>query len=213
MPHEEEGVIKYHLNFEAGEPPSPLLIEDINNWRTLLHQMQLMGQDPQRYGGLGFGNISCRLPDREGKGFVVSGTQTGHLHQLEPEHYCTVTDWDIAANQLWARGAMQPSSEAITHGAIYDLSDEICVVIHVHSPEIWQCAGSLRLSQTGTETGYGTPQLAREIRELYESGALEKSRLVVIPGHLDGVISFGATAEHAGHEIVKTLASAIQNFK
>ena len=212
MPH-DEGVIKYHLNFEVAAPPDYSSIEDINNWRTLLHQMQLMGQDPQRYGGLGFGNISCRLPARQGKGFIVSGTQTGGLHQLKPEHYCLVTDWDVARNQLWAAGAVRPSSEAITHGAIYDLADDINVVIHVHCPEIWQCAGSLRLPVTGPDTAYGTPALAQEIKDLNDSGAFLKSRLVVVPGHQDGVISFGSTAEHAGHEIVKTLASAIQNFK
>lgn len=212
MPH-DEGVIKYHLNFETGEPPIPSLIEDINTWRTLLHQMQLIGQDPGRYGGLGFGNISCRLPHGMGKGFVVSGTQTGHIHLLGADDYCLVTDWDVAGNQLWARGPVQPSSEAITHGAIYDLADEIMAVIHVHSPEIWRCAQSLRLPCTDQDTAYGTPQLSAEIAALYRAKAFAKSRLVVIPGHEDGVISFGASAEQAGHEIIKTLAAAIQNFK
>jgi ribulose-5-phosphate 4-epimerase/fuculose-1-phosphate aldolase len=153
------------------------------------------------------------LPAREGKGFIVSGTQTGGIHQLRPEHYCVVTDWDVAGNQLWASGPVQPSSEAITHAAIYDLSDDIQVVIHVHCPEIWQCAASLALPCSQPETAYGTPELAEEVRQLYQSDAFHKHRLLVIPGHQDGVITFGKTAEHAGHEIVSQLASAIQNFK
>ena len=212
MPH-DEGVIKYHLNFDTGDAPAHDIIEDINNWRTLLHQMQLIGQDPQRYGGLGFGNISCRLPASGNKGFIVSGTQTGGIHQLRPDHYCVVTDWDVAGNQLWASGPMQPSSEAMTHAAIYELPDDIQVVMHVHCPEIWQCAASLALPSSRPDTAYGTPELAQEVRVLYESGAFRKHRLLVVPGHQDGVIAFGNTAEHAGHEIISQLASAIQNFK
>lgn len=212
MPH-DEGVIKYHLNFELAEPPAFALVEEINYWRTLLHQMQLIGQDPGRYGGLGFGNISCRLPEALGKGFLITGTQTGHIHQLQPEHYCKVTDWDVATNQLWAYGQVQPSSEAITHGGIYDLASDIRVVIHIHCPEIWRCVESLRLPATGKDTAYGTPQLADEITALYRAGSWTGAGLLVIPGHEDGVISFATTAEHAGHEIIKTLAAAIQNFK
>lgn len=212
MPH-DEGVIKYDLDFKPGPAPLYSQIEEINNWRTLLHQMQLIGQDPARYGGLGYGNISCRLPRDKTNQFIVSGTQTGALAQLQAEHFCLVTSCDVERNTLSATGAIRPSSEAITHGALYQLSADIHVVIHVHCPDIWQCANALQLPKTGADTAYGTPQLARDIQALFAADAFRKDQLFVVPGHQDGVISFGSTAEHAGHEIVKTLASAIQNFK
>lgn len=211
MPY-DEGVIKYQLDFQPGVEPAFADIEEINNWRTLLHQMELIGQNPDRYGGLGYGNISCRHP-RELERFIVSGTQTGHIHQLTPSGYCTVSECDVVGNHLVASGPVKPSSEAITHGALYQYADDIKVVIHVHCPEIWRCRAALRVPCTGEETRYGTPELAAEIKELFEQGAFEKQQLLVIPGHEDGVLAFGGTAEHAGHEIIKILASAIQNFK
>lgn len=209
---QDEGVIKYNLVFDMGDAPRSADIEDINNWRTLLHQMQLIGQDVNRYGGLGFGNISCRRPGNPNH-FIVSGTQTGGIHLLKAEHYCTITQCDIHHNKVKAFGLIRPSSEAVSHGVLYQLSADINVVIHVHCPEIWQCADSLRLPKTGPQTPYGTAELANEISRLYAAGAFAKQHIVVVPGHEDGVIAFGSTAEHAGHQIVKTLASAIQNFK
>ncbi|MCG8673351.1 MAG: hypothetical protein MI867_28435, partial [Pseudomonadales bacterium] len=83
----------------------------------------------------------------------------------------------------------------------------------VHCPEIWRCHEMLRLPHSSEDVRYGTPELAAEIKAMMEEGAFDNCQLMVIPGHEDGVISFGATAEQAGHEVVKVLASAIQNFK
>lgn len=209
----DEGVIKYQLDYSESTAPEPALIEDISNWRTLLFQMGLIGQDPDRYGGLGYGNISCRIPESDNHQFIVSGTQTGHLNQLTPEHFCTVTHCDVEGNHLIASGPVKPSSEAITHGAIYQYKSDANVVIHVHCPEIWRCHEMLRLPHSSEDVRYGTPELAAEIKAMMEEGAFDNCQLMVIPGHEDGVISFGATAEQAGHEVVKVLASAIQNFK
>jgi L-ribulose-5-phosphate 4-epimerase len=44
--------------------------------------------------GIGFGNISQRLAPSNGL-FVVSGTQTGHLPQLNAQHYAIVTQYSI----------------------------------------------------------------------------------------------------------------------
>ena len=61
---EREGVIKYRLEHRAG-PLEPRLYGDLacqlNAWRELLALTGLVGQDPQRYGGAGFGNVSARV--------------------------------------------------------------------------------------------------------------------------------------------------------
>ena len=173
--------------------------------------MQLIGQDNNRYGGLGYGNISCRVPGTDQ--FIVTGTQTGAEPQLDPDDYCVVTACDVEANALSAKGKLKPSSEAITHGAIYQYDPGVNVVIHVHCPEIWRCADALRLQKTGDQTAYGTPELAHEIKALFAENRFTREALFIIPGHEDGVIAFGETAEQAGHQIVTILASAIQNFK
>ena len=93
-------------------------------------------QDPARYDGLAFGNISCRAP----AGFVISGTQTGAT-----AHYCPAT-WPGSKNLTSTTTASRqaalhtPSSEAMTHGQIYRELPAVNAVVHVHSPLIWRHA-------------------------------------------------------------------------
>ena len=69
-------------------------LREINAWRRILYLTQLVGRDPNRYGGFGYGNISQRLESFDGpageRRFVISGTQTGNLAHLTEEHYATV---------------------------------------------------------------------------------------------------------------------------
>ena len=69
---------------------------EINAWRKILYMTQLIGQDPARYGGFGYGNISQRLAPFDAaerqRRFVISGTQTGELADLTEEHYATVLE-------------------------------------------------------------------------------------------------------------------------
>ena len=58
----EEGVIRFDLEFTAVSPVTIPALDELNAWRRILRQLGLIGQDPSRYGGYGFGNISRRLP-------------------------------------------------------------------------------------------------------------------------------------------------------
>ena len=82
----EEGVIKFDLEFTPAPPVSVPGLEELNAWRHILRQLGLIGQDPARYGGCGFGNVSRRLPPYDApqnqRAFIVSGSQTGHLQEL-----------------------------------------------------------------------------------------------------------------------------------
>ena len=82
-----EGVIKFNLDFRAGPAPAQHEVAELNRWRQRLYALGLVGQDPARYEGLGFGNVSVRCPG----GFLVSGTQTGGLETLGPQHYARVS--------------------------------------------------------------------------------------------------------------------------
>lgn len=214
--YDPEGVIKYQLDFESAPALDERKISMLNNWRTLLHQMDLIGQDDGRYGGLGYGNISERFSTFDGKPtqeFVISGTQTGHVHHLDESGYVLVLECDPAKNYMMAKGPIKPSSEAMTHATLYQLSETVGAVIHVHSPVIWRCADQLRIAVTGANVPYGTPEMSLAIQALYQSGAFSKQKVFAMLGHEDGVVSFGHDIENAGQELIKILAMAIQNFK
>ena len=134
---EQEGVIKYQLKHTKKPVSAKLSLSEINAWRTIIFRLGLIGQDPERYGNLGFGNISQRLNPQSSQ-FVISGSQTGHIEHLNPEHYCLVVKAEPRKNLIQSCGLYNPSSESLTHASIYTQDSTIQAVIHVHSPEIWK---------------------------------------------------------------------------
>ena len=203
---ETEGVIKYHLEFETAEPPCADLSE-LNVWRSILHGLQLIGQDPARYEGYGFGNLSERSRSDAGQ-FFISGTQTGHLPVLKTTHYARILQTDITRNLVQACGRVKPSSEALTHAMFYRLNPEIQCVIHVHSPKLWHFGLKHSFPATHADIAYGTTQMANEIERLYQSSQLKCSRTLVMAGHEDGVICFGNSIDLAGQALLQLWVSA-----
>lgn len=208
---EREGVIKYDLRYTLSAPLPYSELAELNAWRQILHRTGLIGQDPARYGGVGFGNVSCRLAGPAGMQprFAVSGSQTGALVQLDERHYSVVTDCDPLANRLTATGPIAPSSESLTHGQLYALDATARFVFHAHSPEIWRRAGKLGIPATGAHAAYGTPAMVAEVERLFRETRVRESRLFVMGGHEDGVVSFGGTAEQAGSALILALARAL----
>ena len=215
MNMQEEGVIKFHLDFkDAAAVPADTLTE-LNRWRNILWQQALTGQDPDRYEGYGFGNVSQRSGNfnapRGKRSFIISGTQTGHLPELDNSHYAHVMTYDAARNSVTAEGSIKPSSESLTHGVIYDLDNEIRVVLHVHSPDIWLNADSLGIPITDTAIPYGTPKMAEEVQRLFNATDVREKKIFSMGGHEDGVVSFGTTAEEAGDILLSTLDASRKN--
>lgn len=208
---DREGVIKFQLDFHAGAPPPANLLDELNAWRKIFRQLGLLGQDPGRYEGLGFGNLSRRLPGQHSDAFLISGTQTGHLPQLLPEHYATVLQCSPAANRLEATGSTKPSSEALSHGILYQCSPLILWVMHLHCPAIFNCRTQLGLPCTAPSAAYGTPVMAAEIQRLAEAQDLSQPGLLVMTGHLDGILAYGSSAAETGTLVVEVLASALQH--
>lgn len=192
----DEGYIKYqqHFEFSAALPKEGL--EELNNYRNKLHGMNLIGAYDD---GIGFGNISVR---EQGRRFVISGTQTGHVPELSAEHYTLITDYDIAGNEVWCKGPVKASSESLTHAAVYELSTEINAVIHIHSLAFWQ-KWMNKLPTTASAVTYGTPEMAFEVKRLYETSLLKEKRVMIMAGHEEGIISFGNTLLEAFQQIEK----------
>jgi ribulose-5-phosphate 4-epimerase/fuculose-1-phosphate aldolase len=206
-PLDQEGVTKFDLRFTRGAACPSAWIESLNAWRTRLHELRLIGQDPGRYGGIGFGNVSCRVPPGAHGRFLVSGTQTGHLPVLGAQHYSLVTRADVAANRIEAEGPVAPSSESLTHAVLYGLDARIACVLHVHSPAIWQSATRLGLPATPGDAPYGTPAMAEAVGRLHRAGRL-RGGVFVMAGHEDGVVAFGDGAEAAGRALLAALERA-----
>lgn len=205
---EQEGVIKYWLD-HAQQPISPALpLTGINAWRTLLYRLGLIGQRLDKYDNLGFGNISQRLAPGSSQ-FIISGTQTGHIEHLKPEHYCLVVKAEPEKNRVQSQGLCKPSSEALTHAGVYAQNPAIQAVIHVHSPEIWRHTEALSLPHTTADIPYGTVEMAMAVEQLFQSGDLQRTSLFTLLGHEDGVVSFGNTLQAAALELIKTLSLAI----
>lgn len=200
-----EGVTKFELDYRAA---APLALEDIatlNAWRSILWRLGMIGLDPRRYGGVGFGNVSRRYGSR----FVISGTQTGGVPRLDARHYVVVEQADPARNHVVARGPIAPSSESLTHAMVYALDVAVQYVFHVHCPEIWRRAAALGLPATARGVAYGTPAMAAEMARLYTAGPFRVQGIVVMLGHEDGVIGIGRDADDAGLRLLAVLARSL----
>lgn len=209
-----EGVIKFQLRFTRAKPVPGVEIKETNAWREVFLRLGLIGQDQQRYGGFGYGNISCRIRPFIGpanrRAFVITGSQTGGVVSLTPEHYTTVVEYDPNRNRVVAKGPIRPSSEALTHGMIYNISRTTRFVIHVHSPEIWSKAHALDIPVTDEQAAYDTTDLALEVGRLFRASRLGEKQIFAMGGHEDGVVSFGRTGEEAGLLLIRYLVFSLQ---
>ncbi len=199
---ESEGVIQYSLDHRPGELPPDGDYDGLFHWFGRCRRRDLLGQDPSRYDGYAYGNISIRVAD----GFVISGTQTGGKAQLTRSDLALVEAFDSTANRLWATGPARPSSEAMTHGEVYQALAGVNAVIHVHSPILWHAAAALGLPTTSPQAGYGTPAMAREVSRLLAQHPA--AGVLAMGGHEDGIIAYAADMDHAGELLLQTLAAA-----
>jgi ribulose-5-phosphate 4-epimerase/fuculose-1-phosphate aldolase len=180
-----DGVIQFQLHHRAAPPPDAAATEVLSGLRDALHARGWIGRDPARYGGLGYGNVSRRL---EAVAFLVSATQTGHLSTLAALHWVTVTAASPATNELWSEGASKPSSESLTHAAIY----QACVatfVCHIHHPALWNavCFGAMALPMTPASATYGTPAMAAALSHISTTTNLPFA--AAMSGHQDGLMA------------------------
>ncbi|MGK7875612.1 MAG: class II aldolase/adducin family protein [Xenococcaceae cyanobacterium] len=189
----DEGYIKYQCNWIYSKPVSKDSIQELNRWRDKFYKIGLIGKYDN---GIGFGNISIRCA--EPGQFIISGTKTGGLSSLSEQHYTKVIDFDFDRNCLTCSGPIQASSEALTHAAVYEANPEVNAVIHVHHLELWQRLMN-KVPTTARDCAYGTPEMAREIIRLCQEDNLRETKILVMSGHEEGIISFGSSLEEAGN--------------
>lgn len=203
--NEQEGVIKYHLDHQSSDVN--LDVTELISWRTLLYKLDLINQREDKYGGLSYGNISMRH-QKHADQFIISASQTGHLARSNPDDYSLVTEYNIKQNTMRSIGVKPPSSEALTHAAIYQTQNSIQSVIHVHSPVIWKFTHQLGLNSIGSDIAYGSVQMAEAVT--YLSKQYPEGTVFTMLGHEDGVVVYGHTLASSFFQLIEILAKAIQ---
>lgn len=195
-----EGVIKFIVDKRRPGPSlAPVDYQDIEVIRARLWQLRLIGYDPKA--GVGYGNISRR---RNSGGFVISGTQTGHKEVLDGGDYVIIDDWNFAHNSVSCTGPCLPSSEALSHAALYRRPD-VGGVIHVHSRGLWNELIQAEVLSTEEDIAYGSEALYRRLGEL--AGTVIGLPLVIVTkGHQDGVFLAGADLAEAYEAVIGLLA-------
>lgn len=215
---EREGVIKFSLKHRALSEPvsSPELressvsgnssvLEELRQWRDLARRLYLLGQDPKRYQGLGYGNISARDSETT---FLISASQTSGVVVSDDTTFARVLAADLKHNEIVSEGVHPPSSESMTHAALYQCSEQVQWVVHSHCPDIWNASDQLGLPFTEETIPYGTPDMAYAVQALFHQMASPEQGIFVMKGHQDGVVSYGQTAQLAMDVMLTTLAKA-----
>lgn len=172
-------------------------------WRSVLRQLNLIGQMPDRYAGFAYGNLSFRRADD----FVVTASQTSGAQELTLEDLAIVSHANTERFWVDARGTQPPSSESITHAMLYQADPRVRCILHIHNPSIWQQRQSLKLLQTAEDVGYGTPAMAAAVKSLLENNQ-SRPLLFATAGHEDGVFVCGRTPADCGTLLVQVLAKA-----
>jgi ribulose-5-phosphate 4-epimerase/fuculose-1-phosphate aldolase len=166
-------------------------LTEVNACRRRLVDQHLLGVDSN---GVGFGNVSVR--DGRTTSFYITGSATGNLPELLPRDCVRVVAYDFARNWLSYEGAAIPSSESLTHAAIYESDPTISAVIHCHDSALWRTLLD-RVPTSSKSVIYGTPEMAHEIMRLFNVTDLRRRAILVMAGHEGGIVTFGRNLKGA----------------
>jgi ribulose-5-phosphate 4-epimerase/fuculose-1-phosphate aldolase len=122
--------------------------------------------------------------------FYVTGSATGGAHELALADCAKVVACDFEKNRVRYEGSALPSSESLTHAAIYDSDATAGAVIHCHDFKLW--AAVLNHAPTTSKAAeYGTLEMANEIMRLFTRTDASSRKIVVMAGHEGGILTFG----------------------
>ena len=195
-----DGIIKYNIEFNQSRPLKTAQFEAIERLRLRLFSLKLIGVE----NGIGYGNISQKIDKNS---FVITGTQTGHLKDLNANHYSFIEKYNDKEFYLKSSGAIKPSSEALTHGTIYNLDKNIKAVIHIHSKPIWKFMLESSHYLKTKDVEYGSIEMIEEVNRIFLTTPPLDNPKFVMTGHENGVIIFGNSLREAELNLFKILSS------
>ena len=186
------GGVKFNCNWsQSGPVISDDQYEIINYWREILFNMDLIGAYEN---GVGYGNISMRIMGTNQ--FVITGSATGEIPDLEPGHYVKVNSFNIEDNAVQCVGPLKASSESLTHAAIYLADPGSNAVVHVHNIELWNQL-IYKVPTTNPGMDYGTTGLAKDIQRLFDESDVIEKRIIIMSGDRAGILTFGNDIDEA----------------
>jgi len=208
-PPPDEGAIQFaYALAHTAEPLLPAAtFGQLRAWRQICKRLGLLGRDPRRYGGLGFGNVSVRDP-HDPRCFVISASQTGGARDLRPQDLVRILECRLERFWVEAEGRKPPSSETLTHAMIYAADPDIHWVFHAHAPAIWQRAAALGLPATPATVPYGSRAMAEAVIELCHQHP-QRPLVFATLGHEDGVFACGMDAGSTGLALIDCLVEAL----
>ena len=176
--------MKFEIEFEGEWIPDSLASELVS-WAKKLDEDGLT--PPYEYNGrkCNAGNLSYRKEP----GFVITPTARSSA-SLSPLDLVFVVRCDPAGRKVFARGSNPPSSEALTHYAIYSARPDVGAVFHGHDGAILKNAGKMG-EAVAKEAAYGSVELALGVQK-----SAEKADFIVLENH--GFIALGKTMRDAG---------------
>jgi len=176
----------------AGSELTPFAgLVKLNACRRKLLDLQLIGVDRK---GVSFGNLSVR--DGATNSFYITGSATGAVPELKPADCARVVSYNFEENWVRYEGTAIPSSESMTHAAVYASDVKVGAVIHCHDSQLW--AALLNHAPTTSKAvEYGTPEMAHEVMHLFKSTDVQHGKIFVMGGHGGGIVAFGRDLEEA----------------
>jgi L-ribulose-5-phosphate 4-epimerase len=164
---------------------------ELNAYRRKLLQLRLIGVDAN---GIGFGNVSIR--DGATNNFYVTGSATAGKPELTLADCARVVAYNFEENWLQYEGSAIPSSESLTHAAVYKSDPKAGAVIHFHDSKLW--AALVNHAPTSSKAvEYGTPEMAYEMTRLFKASDVQSRKILVMAGHEGGIVAFGKDLEEA----------------
>jgi hypothetical protein len=195
-----DGFVKFNCHWtQSGPVISDEQYEIINTWREILYNMDLIGAYEN---GVCFGNISMRI--RGGHQFIITGSATGEIPELEPGHYVKVSSYNIDDNAVQCTGPLKASSESLTHAAIYLADPGVNAVVHVHSLDLWNEL-IYKVPTTNPGMDYGTAGLANDILRIFRDPEVYEKRIIVMAGDRAGILTFGNDMDEAVNVLMEYL--------
>ncbi len=170
--------------------------------RTELVEKDFLGINLQ---GIGFGNISLRLPSHDSLpagAFIISGAATGRHKVLGFDGYALVKETYRTSNRVVSQGLVLPSSEALSHAAVYAACPKVRVVVHGHNPRVYALGLAWGEDYTEDALKYGTTDLAKAISKLTVG---KEQGFFIMHGHESGFFLYEPS--------IKGMAQACQSYK
>jgi L-ribulose-5-phosphate 4-epimerase len=170
--------------------------DELKLYRQQLLQLGLIGMNSH---GVGFGNLSVR--SGRTSDFYITGTATAGVAELRPEQCAKVVGYDFDRNWIRYDGSVAPSSESLTHAAVYESASNVRAVIHCHDLNLWKALLN-EAPITCAKAEYGTPEMAYEIMRLFRNSGLRSRKVLVMAGHEGGLLSWGENLKEAFADLI-----------